>query len=134
MASSFGVRAARLGGLCLAAICIAIVTSGCLMLNKDNRRLMNKLDEVIQPESTAARVGLAPVGIALGLGSLAADQAIVHPANMLPVARDDAKKSLWSSAETDSLSGAILMPLRVAATPPYFAFDWVMRSLIVGGE
>ena len=97
MASLFWVRAGRLGGLCLAAMCFAISTSSCLMLNKDNRRLMNKLDEVIQPETTAARVALAPVGIALGLGSLAVDQAIVHPVNMAPLAWDDAKESLWSS-------------------------------------
>ena len=50
-------------GLVLALALAATSVFGCAVFDEKNRRLLNLMDEGVQPESTAAKVALSPVGV-----------------------------------------------------------------------
>lgn len=112
-----------LGGLLLFYIC------GCACLNSDNRILLNEMDEIITPESTAAKIALTPVFIPAGTIVLATDTIIVHPARMAPKAADDVYDLYWKPRDMDFFRKSLLFVPIVILTPPTFLGDWLARSL-----
>lgn len=106
-----------------------LLLSGCALVKKDNRRLLNALDAGIAPESTAARVALAPLVLPLGLLAAAGDQLFVHPATVVDDAWRDTVDVLWTSRGETPFKRALLLPLVTIATPPFYLGDFLMRSM-----
>jgi hypothetical protein len=111
------------------AVFLLSFLTGCAVFNEDNRRVLNKLDEWIQPETTGARVALAPAAVPLGTVAGAADMVLVHPLSVIPDAADDVYELYWKPREMDFLRQSLLIPLFVVLTPPTFVGDWLFRSL-----
>ncbi len=99
------------------------------MFVKENRRFLNKTDEWIRPESTAAKVTLVPLTVPLATGVLATDLAIVHPACSLRPAWDDVYDLYWKPREMDWLRKSIMIPVITALTPPTYLVDLTGRIL-----
>jgi hypothetical protein len=112
----------------------AILLCGCAISNPDNRRTMNKLDEWVQPESTTAKVALAPVGIPVGTAAGLTDMLIVHPVCVIPDAADDVYELYWKPREMDAFRKTLLIPFCVILTPPTFVGDWLFRSIFDVGD
>lgn len=112
----------------------AILVGGCAISNPDNRRTMNKLDEWVQPESTTARVALAPVAIPVGTAAGVTDMLIVHPVCVIPDAADDVYELYWKPREMDAFRKTLLIPFCVILTPPTFVVDWLFRSIFDVGD
>ena len=108
---------------------LLVASTGCAVFDEDNRRLVNLMDDRIQPESTAARIALAPVVVPAATVALAGDAVLTHPAHQVAPAWDDVYQLYWKPREIDPLRKAILFPLCVVLTPPSFAGDWLMRSI-----
>jgi hypothetical protein len=103
--------------------------SACAVFDRDNRLLLNKMDEWVKPRSTAARVALAPVAIPVGTLGLAADAALIHPVVVVPKAADDVYKLYWKPREMDWLRKGLILPLVTVLTPPTFTADWFGRAV-----
>lgn len=112
-----------------AALGLAALLGGCAVVEKDNRRLLNALDEAIKPKSTAARVALAPVMIPVGTAALATDAAVIQPIASIPQCWDDVDNLYWTPRGMDSLRKSLYFPLVTVLTPPTFAGDVALRTL-----
>ena len=108
--------------------------AGCAVFNEENRRTLNRLDEWIQPETTGARLALAPAAVPLGTVAGATDMVLVHPVSVIPDAADDVYQLYWKPREMDWLRKVLLYPVYAIATPPTFAGDWLARSLFAIGS
>ncbi len=103
--------------------------AGCAVFDEDNRRFLNVMDGAIQPESTGARIALAPAMVPVGTVALVADMVVVHPVCVIPDAADDVYELYWKPRDIDWLRKTLLFPVIVVATPPTFLFDWLGRSI-----
>ncbi len=112
----------------LAAAILLLLLFGCACFNRDNRRLLNVMDDAIQPKSTAAKIALAPPGIVVGSLALAVDAFLVQPAVVIPKAADDIYQLFWKPRDMDFMRKAILFIPIVVLTPPCFVGDWFARS------
>lgn len=108
---------------------LAAALAGCSMLDRDNRRTLNLLDEHLTPGSTGGRVALAPVAIPVGLVALATDAVVVHPVTAIDDAWGDTVDVLWTSRDESPLRRVVFTPLAALATPVVFACDWAWRCL-----
>jgi hypothetical protein len=108
---------------------LALLGAGCAVCDKDNRLLLNTLDKKIQPQSTGAKIALAPVMIPAGTLALATDAVLIHPARVVPEAWDDIYELYWKPREMDPLRKMLIFPLSLALTPPSFAGDWAVRAI-----
>jgi hypothetical protein len=99
------------------------------MLSEDNRRTLAWLDHELAPESTTAKVALAPVALPTGLCALALDAAVVHPICTADDAWLDTRDLLWTARDESALRRTLFVPLAVLATPLVFAGDWLGRWL-----
>ncbi|MFH0795143.1 MAG: hypothetical protein V2A74_14050 [bacterium] len=117
--------------LCLAVAALLVVglLAGCACFERKNRRLLSKSDEYIQPESKAARIALAPVGVVVGTVFLAADMALIQPVCVIDDAWDDVYDLYWKPRDMDPLRKTLLFVPMVVLTPPTFVADWLGRSL-----
>lgn len=109
---------------------MAIGTAGCAVFDDDNRLLLNTLDEKIRPKTTGAQLALAPVAIPAGAVALAIDGAVINPVRAVPTAADDTRKLYWDYDSQGMLHDSLLFPVRVVLTPPTFAGDWAVRSML----
>lgn len=91
--------------------------------------LTNTLDEVVAPESTTAKVALAPLFIPAGAVTLAVDAVILHPISVIPTAADDTLETIWEDPEGSLVWQTFLFVPKVVFTPIFFSFDWLFRSL-----
>ena len=114
----------------LATACAVQILLGCAFMNRDNRRLLSKLDEAVQPKSAAARVVLAPAAIPAASIALAADAVVIHPLTVIPKSWDDVYELYWKNPEEQWLRAAVFFGPKVALTPPTFVGDWALRSLL----
>lgn len=113
----------------LLVLLIAALTPACAVFNPENRRVLNWLDGQVQPESTTARIALAPVGVPVGSAALVLDMAVVHPVSVIPDAADDVYELYWKPRDMDWFRKALIFPLITVATPPTFLGDWLGRAL-----
>ncbi len=111
------------------ALLVWILLSGCAVIDEDNRRFLNVMDDAVQPESTGLRIALAPAMIPAGTVALVTDMVIVHPICVIPDAADDVYELYWKPRDIDWLRKTLLFPIIVVATPPTFLFDWLGRSI-----
>ena len=116
------------GSLPIAAVLLAVCA--CAPINPDNRYTLAWLDEHAVPEATAARWGLAPVAVPVGLAAWLVDGLAIHPFLVWDDAWRDTADVVWTIDPADSpLYRAVSMPLRVIVTPIVYVFDFVARWL-----
>ena len=115
----------------VAAIFAALLLScsGCAIVDKDNRRTLNLLDELVRVEQSGWRIAAAPVFIPVGLLAGAADAVVVHPIVSIPEAADDAYEAIWENPEGSEFRQMMLFVPKIVVTPLFFAGDWILRVL-----
>lgn len=118
----------------VALVFIAGQLCACALGEKENRRLLNKLDESFQPKSTAARVSCAPLTVVGGNVALAIDGVVINPVAVVPKAWDDTYELYWKPREADILRKSLMFPIITVLTPPTFVGDWAMRAAIIGND
>ncbi|WP_243393270.1 hypothetical protein [Leptospira perolatii] len=112
----------------LVLILISLASMQCAVFEKRNRILTTYLDTKIQPESTGAKIALAPIVIPIGLVSILLDVFILHPISELPEAADDTYVILWKDPSGGIVQQAFLLIPKLVATPIFFLVDWLGRS------
>jgi hypothetical protein len=119
--------------LCIALALTIATTSGCAVLEQQNRLTLNTLDRMARDsrvsKSTTARVALAPLAVSGGLIAGAFDMAVVTPVRAVKPAAHDTYESLWENPKGSELRQAMLLLPKVIATPLVFTTDWTFRSL-----
>jgi len=108
---------------------LVISVGGCAILNEDNRCALNQLDNISKPESTAARIALAPLAIPIGTVAGAVDMVLIHPVCVIPDAADDVYELYWKPRDMDFLRKSLMVPISIVLTPPTFVGDWLLRSI-----
>ncbi|QEM68828.1 hypothetical protein FO488_12110 [Geobacter sp. FeAm09] len=109
------------------------LASGCAIMNKDNRLVLNSLDEAMQGsaiiDSTAGKIAAAPVALPVGMAAGVIDMAVVTPARATVPAGKDTVEYLWENPQGSDLRQAMLFIPKVVATPVLFISDWAVRSI-----
>ncbi len=109
-------------------LCLLPLVS-CAVAREDNRRTLNLLDETMTPDSTGAKVALAPLALPVGVVAVALDAAVVHPVAVIDDAWGDTSELLWERGEETPLRRAVITPFMAVATPFVFVGDWAWRIL-----
>jgi len=113
--------------LCCGAI------SGCAVTHKENRLVMNSLDDAVQgsaiTSSTTGKVLAAPIAFPVGVTAGIIDMAVVTPARATIPAAKDTNSYLWENPQGSDLRQMMLLMPKVAATPVVFLTDWAFRSV-----
>jgi hypothetical protein len=118
----------RTGALAACALALGAL-SGCAVFDEDNRVLLSRLDETVQPKSTAARIALGPVALVGGAGAAAIDAAVIHPVRVAPAAWDDVRDLYWKGGgEEDALRKTLFLVPKAVLTPLTLAVDWAGRA------
>jgi len=112
----------------LAAVMLS-ACSGCAIIDKDNRRVLNHLDEKVQFESDNAKIAASPVFIPVGLVAGLTDAVVVHPLVSLPEAYDDTSEAVWENPGGSEFHQAMIFLPKVVVTPLVFVGDWALRVL-----
>jgi len=81
----------------LLLLAAAIMLPGCAFTNEDNRPLTTALDGVVRPESTTAKLAMAPVFVPVGTATLLLDVFALHPIEVIPDALDDTYEVIWEN-------------------------------------
>lgn len=116
--------------LAVGVLCTCVVfLAQCAVFNPNNRRLTGALDKKIQPETTTAKIALAPIVIPLGFAALSADFAIVHPISTLPKCWEDTARIIWRNPSGGLAQQTFLFVPKVILSPILFVADFLLRSL-----
>jgi hypothetical protein len=110
---------------------LLVVQSGCTLALKENRRLLNKTDTWVQPESNFGRIASAPLCIPLATSALALDVALVHPAASIAPAAQDMQGIFWDTPDDDWGDRMVMFPFRSVGTALLYPPDWIGRSLML---
>lgn len=112
---------------------VLIASSGCAVMNRENRPLLEGLDAVARKssltESTTAKIALAPVALAVGTAAVTIDMAIITPSLATIPALADTSSWVWEKPQGSELRQVMLFLPKVAITPLVFTTDWAFRSL-----
>ncbi len=107
--------------------------SGCAVMNKENRIVMNSLDNALQgsaiTRSTTGKVLAAPVAFPVGLTAGIIDMAVVTTARAAIPAAEDTNSYLWKDPQGSDLRQMMLFIPKITATPIVFMTDWAFRSI-----
>lgn len=116
----------------LAVAFVAITLTGCAIMDKNNRVLLNKLDEAASnsflTETKTARIVAAPLAIPIGIGAAVIDMAIITPSLQVVPTYRDTKEWVWVNPQGSEFRQAVLFLPKVALTPLVYAGTWTMRS------
>ena len=116
--------------ICLVVLSVLLAScGGCAIVDRQNRRTLNKLDEWVRIEKPASRTAAAPVFIPVGLLAGAADAVVVHPIASVPKAADDTREEIWDNPEGSEFRQMMLFVPKVFVTPVFFVGDWALRVL-----
>jgi hypothetical protein len=113
----------------LLLLAAAVALPGCAFMEKRNRPLTTTLDELVEPESTGAKVALAPVFVPVGTASLVLDVFALHPVEVIPDALDDTYEIIWENPSGTYVTQTFLLAPKLLVTPVVFGFDWLGRSI-----
>ena len=116
-------------GVFLLLAALAVVLPGCAFTAEENRPLTTALDDAVRPESTGAKIALAPVFVPVGAGTLLLDVFVLHPVMILPDAVEDTSELVWEEPSGTYVTQAFLFVPKLAVTPVVFVFDWLGRSV-----
>ncbi len=108
---------------------LALLFSGCAVLNWDNRPVTEFIDRHLAPESDAGRAALTPVAVPIGLSTLLVDATVVNPVQQLSEARELAE---WPFTEVEDAGvfEVVLMPMRVLTAAVMFVGAEVVLSIV----
>lgn len=129
--SSAGSFRARRVGPVVAALLAACLAS-CAVMERENRRTLNSLDEHWSPSSEAGRWAAAPVALPAALVGLVVDGLIVNPAVVVDDAWADTVDWLWTPKGESRFRRAVMLPLAALATPFVYVGDWIRRGFFAG--
>lgn len=108
-------------------------TSGCAVMNRENRPLLEGLDSVVEEnglaDSTAVKVALAPLALTAGTAAVVVDMAVITPVRATGPAFDDTSDWVWRNPQGSEMRQVMLFLPKVAVTPVVFVSDWAFRSL-----
>lgn len=111
---------------------MAITFTGCAIMDKNNRVLLNKLDETASnsflTETKTARIAAAPLAIPVGIGAAVIDMAIITPSLQIVPSYKDTREWVWLDPQGSEFRQAVLFLPKVAITPLVYAGTWTMRS------
>lgn len=113
----------------LAMTLLALAAGGCAFSNPANTPLLTALDGVVAPESTGAKVALAPVFVPAGMACGALDVVVLHPLQSLWFAAEDTWSSVWAAPSGSVGQQAALFVPKVAVSPVVYAFCWIGETL-----
>lgn len=124
-----GKRIAFLMGLLL----YAGTLSACAVMNKENRLVLNSLDNAVQGSaitgSTTGKVVSAPIAFPVGITAGLIDMTVVTPARAAIPAAEDTNTYLWKDPQGSDLRQMMLFVPKITATPVVFLTDWAFRSV-----
>jgi len=110
-----------------------LLAAGCAFMQKDNRRLLNALDDGVKgtwvAETPTGRIVASPVFLPVGLAALAADTVIVQPVAATGPAAKDMYDWIWKDPQGSDFSQVMLFLPKVVASPIVFVSDWLFRSV-----
>ena len=113
-------------------VCCTMV-GGCAIADRNNRLLLNSLDNAMQgtaiTNSTAGKIVAAPLAVPAGVVAGMLDMAVVTPARAVSPAWKDTSKYLWENPQGSDMRQMMLFVPKVAATPLMFSGDWAFRSV-----
>lgn len=98
-----------------------VITSGCAVLDEDCRRITRSLDSNLTPQSTGAKVALAPIAVPVGFTALAMDGLVINPVCAIPQAFDEASDAAFEKVEFQGLFEIVLFPMRILTFTAVFA-------------
>lgn len=116
----------------LLLLCLLLV-NGCAIMNKENRVLLNAMDESLSgsfiTKNSASKIASAPlVGpVAICAGIL--DTVVTAPVRAVGPAVRDTDNLLWDNPEGSDIRQAMLFIPKTVATPVVFLGSWGARSL-----
>lgn len=113
-----------------ASALLALLLAGCAWSNRDNRPVWNAFEEHLVPEDDAAFVASLPLTVPGGVLAILTDTFVVHPAQVVDDAYDDAA-DVWKHMEWEKqyYTELVLVAFRTVGTPLVFAGSFVGRSL-----
>lgn len=107
--------------------------SGCAVMSRENRLVMNSLDNAVQESaitsSTTGKVLAAPIAFPVGVMAGIIDMAVVTPARAAIPAAEDTNNYLWKDPQGSDLRQMMLFIPKITATPIVFMTDWAFRSV-----
>lgn len=107
--------------------------SGCAVMKKDNRVLLNGLDESLTDSfvtsSKTSKIVYAPLVAPVAIGAGVIDAVIITPARAIGPAINDTDQYLWDNPEGSDIRKAMLFLPKTVATPIVFFGSWTVRSL-----
>jgi hypothetical protein len=106
-----------------------LLATGCAWSNRANRPVWNAFEEHLVPDGDTAFYASLPLTVPAGLVSILTDTFVVHPAQVVDDAWDDAV-NLWDDVPWTSeyYSQLALLPFRALATPLMFVGSFLWRS------
>ena len=106
-----------------------VLLSGCAIVRKENRRVLNTLDDVVDIDRKVGRIAAAPIFVPVGVAAGLLDMVVVHPAASVPKAADDTADLLWKNPRGSDFHQMMLFFPKVVATPLVFSGSMLTRSL-----
>lgn len=113
----------------LLLLAAALMLPGCAFTNEKNRPLTTALDGVVRPESTTAKLAMAPAFVPVGTATLLLDVFALHPVQVIPDALEDTYELIWENPSGTYVTQTFLFAPKVLCTPIVFGFDWLGRSI-----
>ena len=115
----------------LALLALLPSLAACAVFERDNRVVLNSLDEHVAPSSDVGRWLLAPVALPVGAAAVTVDAVVVRPVTQLDDAWGDTVELLWEPGDQTPFRRVIVAPVMAVATPFVFAADWLARALFM---
>ncbi|MCE9600435.1 MAG: hypothetical protein K8S54_20930, partial [Spirochaetia bacterium] len=104
-----------------ALLCTFLVNAGaCAFMKKENRPATTALDDIVAPESTGAKVALAPLIIPVGFATLVADVFALHPLSTIPTDLNDTYQIIWENPSGGVVQQSFLLIPKIICTPFVF--------------
>lgn len=109
-------------------VCLSSL-SACAWTARENRPVWNAFESTCVPESDGAFYAALPLTAPLGLCAILVDTFVAHPLQVVDDAFDDSV-DLWRDLDFEHAyyTENALVPLRVVATPIWFAGSFLGRS------
>ena len=111
-------------------LCLAL---SCTVLEPEGHPLLSMLDNVIQPESTSARVAWAAPALVLGSAAVLIDAGVWNPLLAVQPAWSDTLESLWGPSDGSPFKQSLLFGPKVCWSPAHWAGHWWWRGMMGGG-
>ena len=102
---------------------VAMTTSGCAVVDENNRPMTRFFDQNAAPDSKGVRLALAPIAIPVGMTTLAIDAVLINPVLQLPEAFSETM-GLVSAVDSTGQREIVVFPVRLVA-PGRRGYHWV---------